>query len=99
MSGAVYLANQTFACELDGEPLIIHRGITRVREGHPLQKAYAGSFDLIDSEIEYDIEEATAPPARPEQSTRIKNAQKAKQANQVSAEAVEVATDSRRGHK
>jgi hypothetical protein len=90
MAQDVYVANETFACELDGENLIVHRGITRVRAGHPLYENYKGNFDLVDRDLQYDVEEATAPPARSGQSEAVKQTQKGRQANQVSAEAVEV---------
>lgn len=89
MAGDVYIANETFACELDGAPVIVHRGITRVREGHPLHQRYAGNFDKVETDIEFDIEEATAPPMRDGQSSRVRETQKAKQANAVSTEATE----------
>lgn len=62
MARDVYIANSTFACDLDGAPIVVHSGVTRVRKGHPLYERYQDSFDLVDNAIEFDIEEATAPP-------------------------------------
>lgn len=64
MARDVYIANSTFACDLDGAPVIVHRGVTRVRAGHPLFERYKSNFDLVDTAIEFDIEEATAAPMR-----------------------------------
>lgn len=64
MARDVYIANSTFACDLDGAPVIVHRGVTRVRAGHPLFERYKDNFDLVDTAIEFDIEEATASPTR-----------------------------------
>ena len=90
----VYVAKSTFACDLDGVPVIVHRGVTRVRGGHPLHDRYSDSFEPVDSGLQYDIEKATAVPGEKrgdELSARLKEATKAPQANEVSKEAQEEA--------
>ncbi len=60
---AVWVATETFACEVDGAGVIVHAGETRVREGHPMLDAYRGSFQLADQGIHFDtVEQATAAP-------------------------------------
>lgn len=62
MAQEVYVANETFACEISGENIVVHKGITRVRAGHPLYDAHSGAFDRVGDDVTYDVEEATAPP-------------------------------------
>jgi len=59
-SSDIYVAKQSFATELDGVPIIVNRGATRVRAGHPLLKGREDLFELIT--VQYDIEKATAAP-------------------------------------
>lgn len=72
MAQDVYVANETFACELNGENIIVHKGITRVRAGHSLYEAHSGAFDLVDTDLQYDVEEATAPPTAPKEQVATK---------------------------
>ena len=58
----IFVANESGSTEIDGQVYIFHKGITRVREGHELIKAYPGFFDEIDLRVDYDVEQATAGP-------------------------------------
>lgn len=58
----IYVATETFACEVDGSPVIVHAGETRVREGHSLLDTYRQSFKPADSGVHFDVEQATAAP-------------------------------------
>lgn len=59
---AVWVAKETFACEVDGEQITVFAGTTRVREGHPLLDIYRGSFESTDTDVHFDVEQATAAP-------------------------------------
>ena len=56
----VFVATESGACEIDGEPLIFTKGITRVRAGHPLLKAVPDYFAPVEDRVHYDLEQATA---------------------------------------
>jgi hypothetical protein len=58
----VYVATETFACEVDGEPIMVHKGVTRVRSGHALLKGNAEKFEPVDLHVEFDVEAASAAP-------------------------------------
>lgn len=61
--GAVYVATETFATVDDaGAPLVVHKGATRVREGHGLLDRYPHYFEEANLHVHYDIEAATAEP-------------------------------------
>lgn len=62
MARDVYIANETFACEVDSAPVVVHSGITRVRKGHELLDRYPHSFDIVDDGVQFEVEEATAAP-------------------------------------
>ncbi len=58
----IYVAKETGAVELDGSPVMIQKGHTRVRQGHQLLKRYPEMFEPIDLFVHYDVEQATAAP-------------------------------------
>lgn len=58
----VFVAKETFACEIDGVPTMVHGGQTRVREGHPLLDSYRDYFESADTGIQFEVEQATAAP-------------------------------------
>lgn len=60
----VWVATTTFACQLDGENVVVHAGETRVRVGHPLLDRYEGYFEPVGSDVHFDIEDASAAPGR-----------------------------------
>lgn len=58
----VWVATESAVCLLDGQQEVIHAGVTRVREGHPLLDAYRGYFEPADTGVHYEVEQATAAP-------------------------------------
>lgn len=58
--GKVYVATETFATTIDDEPVVVQKGVTRVREGHPLLAGREQMFEEL--EVHYDVEQATAAP-------------------------------------
>lgn len=61
-SGRVYVARESGSAEVDGESLAFVKGVTRVREGHPLLKGREGLFELADERVHYEVEAASAAP-------------------------------------
>jgi len=59
-SEQIYVANTTGFIHLGDDDVKITRGVTRVRDGHPLLKAAPKFFDPIS--VDYDVEAATAAP-------------------------------------
>ena len=59
-SSDIYIANETFATELDGQSIIVQKDVTRVRAGHPLLKGKKDLFTLLT--VQFDVEQATAKP-------------------------------------
>jgi hypothetical protein len=63
-SGQVYIARDSGHAEIKGVPYVFHKGVTRVREGHPLVDlpGFENIFEPVDTGVHYDIEQATAAP-------------------------------------
>lgn len=60
--GAVYVATESFACQIGDEYYNVTKG-ERVREGHALLRAAPGAFENVqDAFVQYDVEQATAAP-------------------------------------
>ncbi len=59
---AVYVATENFLADVDGVPQTFRRGVTRVREGHPILKGREHYFRLADESVHYEVEAATAAP-------------------------------------
>jgi hypothetical protein len=59
-SGDILVATETFTCTVDGSPVTVHKGQTRVRAGHPILKGREMWFKVLD--VQYDLEQATAAP-------------------------------------
>lgn len=58
--GAIFQARESFSTILDGAPIAVVGGHTRVREGHPLLKGREHLFEPLT--VDYDVEQATAAP-------------------------------------
>ena len=56
----IYVATRTFVTTLDGKRVMVNRGKTRVRHGHPLLKGREHLFSPIG--VHYDVEQATKAP-------------------------------------
>jgi hypothetical protein len=60
----VFVATDSGHTEINGVPYAFHKGVTRVREGHPITKieGFENIFEPIDASVHYDVEQATASP-------------------------------------
>lgn len=58
----IFVARETFVCALNGEQITVQAGVTRVRAGHPLVETYANYFEPADTDLHFDVEQATAAP-------------------------------------
>jgi hypothetical protein len=63
-SGQVYVASDSGHAEIKGVPYAFHKGITRVREGHPITgiDGFRNIFEPVDESVHFDTEQATAAP-------------------------------------
>jgi hypothetical protein len=62
-SGKVYVAKDSGSAYVEGYgDLSFVKGITRVREGHPLLKGREYLFEDLDLRVDYDVEDTTAAP-------------------------------------
>lgn len=80
MAPGILIATETFATEIDGIPTIVHKNVTRVREGHPIALANPQNFEPVEDRVDHelpDIEQATAAPG--EKRARRKTKPKAEQ--------------------
>lgn len=66
--GGLFVANTTFATNVDGVPVIVHKGRDRVREGHQLLADNPQYFDAVELGVTFDVapgggvEQATSEP-------------------------------------
>jgi len=60
MPGQVFVAADSGALEFEGAMVVVHKGVTRVREGHELLRKYPDMFKPLD--VHYDVEDTTARP-------------------------------------
>lgn len=60
--GRVFVARESGSAEVDGEQYSFVKGVTRVREGHPLLKGREHVFSPVDEVVHYEWESATAAP-------------------------------------
>jgi hypothetical protein len=60
--GAVYVATESGSANVNGEEILFTKGVTRVRQGHPLLKGRAQYFAKVDDSVHYEWESATAAP-------------------------------------
>jgi hypothetical protein len=50
----IYVARESFSAELDGVPVAVVKGQTRVREGHPLLDGRESLFEPVT--VHYDVD-------------------------------------------
>ena len=61
----VLVANKSFTTDLDGVPVTVTEGVTRVRAKHPLALQNPEYFTSVEENIDFDIvEETTKVPAQ-----------------------------------
>ena len=58
--GEILVARKTAVMQVGDQRVTIRKGITRVREGHPLLEGREDMFEPIS--VHYDVEQATAEP-------------------------------------
>jgi hypothetical protein len=64
-STEVFVANDDFAAEIDGEMYVCHKGKTRVRAGHVLLKdGREKLFDSVDDAVHYESATTSSEPAK-----------------------------------
>jgi len=56
----VYVPTDSFSCDVNGAPQTFVRGVTTVREGHPILVTHGHLFR--EQQVDYDWEMATAAP-------------------------------------
>ena len=59
-SSDIYVARESFSTDINGVPVAVHKGVTRVRDGHPLLRRYRQNFELLT--VHFDVEQATQAP-------------------------------------
>lgn len=99
----VYVCRESAAFEHGGNMVVVNKGYTRVRVGHPILDAHPELFEPIT--VHYDVpavEQATAAPGEKRTLTTPKTQEPAKNADDVEAlqkqaEAVGVKVDKRWG--
>jgi len=65
VGNGILIATETFATNIDGVPTVIHKDVTRVREGHPVALGNPDFFRPVEDRVDHelaDIEQATAAP-------------------------------------
>lgn len=76
MAEAVYVANETFAAELeDGTPIVVAKDRTHVREGSEELRRWPQFFTCLNEDAP-EIRAATAPPADTEAATAAPGAKR-----------------------
>lgn len=60
MAADVYVCKESGAFEWNGDMVVVNKGVTRVRAGHPMLDAHPELFEEIT--VHYDVERATAAP-------------------------------------
>lgn len=56
----VYVCKESAAFEYNGDMVVVNKGFTRVRAGHPILREHPELFEPIT--VHYDVEQATAAP-------------------------------------
>lgn len=62
-SGVIY--------DADGTPVVVHKGVTRIRSGHPLLEGNEELFEVLS--VDYDVEDTTARPTQKRTGGRTKS--------------------------
>lgn len=57
---ALYVAKANGFVVFEGRRVMLRKGVTLAREGHPILKSHGGMFELV--KVHYDVEQATAAP-------------------------------------
>jgi hypothetical protein len=60
--GRVFVARNTFVANVDGVPQAVHKGVTRVREGHEILVNNPQFFEEVGQDVHYEVESATSEP-------------------------------------
>ena len=71
----ILVATDSAVILYEGERVPIHKGVTRVREGHPMLKGHEDLFKPID--VHYDIEDGTRRPGAKRTGKRAESKEKA----------------------
>jgi hypothetical protein len=58
----VFVATETFSANVDGTPVLVKRGKTRVHEGHELVVQNPQWFEEAGEHVQFQVETATAEP-------------------------------------
>lgn len=73
----ILVAKETFVTDHEGAPTVIHKGVTRVREGHPIATANPDlfepvnvHFDVVEQSTSDVVEQATAAPGEARSTVR-----------------------------
>jgi len=70
MSG-IFVPRDSFAVEIDGVRYVLHKGVTRVRQGHPVMVGREDLFEPLTVDLE--VESATAAPGEQRATRRPKS--------------------------
>ncbi|MEU0041320.1 histone-like nucleoid-structuring protein Lsr2 [Streptomyces sp. NPDC006333] len=62
---AILVATSSVVGEYDGQPLYIHKGVTTVRDGHPLLNTFGALFEPLKPMFEVDGEPDTGSEQEP----------------------------------
>lgn len=54
MVGGIYVPNQSAVVTLNGEPVFVEAGVTRIRAGHPLLDGNEDLFSLVSDDVDYE---------------------------------------------
>jgi hypothetical protein len=60
--GKIYVAMETGTADIEGQSYVFYAGVTRVREGHPLQVNHPNVFREVEDLVHYEWETATQAP-------------------------------------
>lgn len=61
-SDDILVAKETFTVHHDGVDIVVHKGRSRARAGHPIVQGREELWEPIDTSVHFDIEKATAAP-------------------------------------